>query len=56
MAGSTLDAEARARLVVRLRTLQWKLDAAQRPADEVGLAAGEDDDIFAVIDRTLGLS
>lgn len=56
VAESTVDPEARGRLAARLRTLQWKLDATRPPGDEIDLTDGTDDDIFAAIDKTLGLT
>ena len=58
VAGSELDSDARSRLATRLKALQWKLDAAAAagPAEELDLAAGSDEDVFAVIDRALGRS
>jgi candicidin polyketide synthase FscB len=53
---SPLDPDARARLVIRLKALQWKLDAAEQPAPAGPLAAGTDEDIFDVIDKELGLN
>jgi acyl transferase domain-containing protein len=53
---SVLDPDARARLVTRLKALQWKLDAYGRPAGGDTFSAETDDDIFKVIDKELGLS
>jgi hypothetical protein len=56
VAESELDAEARARLVTRLKRLQWKLDAVERPARDNELVASTDDEIFEVINKELGLT
>jgi acyl transferase domain-containing protein/acyl-coenzyme A synthetase/AMP-(fatty) acid ligase len=57
--GAVLDRAERARLVTRLKALQWKLDEASQPgpADDADLfLADTDDDIFKAIDKELGLS
>jgi hypothetical protein len=55
VAESELDAAARTRLVTRLKTLQWKLDAIEPPTPDDDLADRTDDDqIFDVIDKVLG--
>ncbi|MGD0063774.1 MAG: SDR family NAD(P)-dependent oxidoreductase [Streptosporangiaceae bacterium] len=57
MAECTLDAEATARLVTRLKTLQWRLDTTEQPAAaETELAADTDDEIFDLINKALGLN
>jgi len=56
VAGSALDADARAQLVTRLKRLQWKLDAAERPAPDTDLVASTDDEIFEAINKELGLT
>jgi candicidin polyketide synthase FscB len=56
VAESALDADARARLVTRLKALQWKLEAAELPAGDDKHAADTDDDIFDVINKELGLT
>ncbi|MDH6133801.1 candicidin polyketide synthase FscB [Kitasatospora sp. MAA4] len=62
-AGAALGDEARARLVSRLKSLQWALDTADAVDDgqdqEDGgadLAASTDDEMFDLIDRELGLA
>ncbi|MGV9270905.1 type I polyketide synthase [Kitasatospora sp. NPDC003701] len=60
VAGADLDTETRAHLVLRLRTLQWKLDSPDE--DDTGehgdadLTASTDDEIFDLIDNELGLA
>ncbi|MFI9234943.1 type I polyketide synthase [Streptomyces sp. NPDC053079] len=62
--GDRLDADARTRLVQRLKTLQWKLDVADDggPAEDDGdadadlAAASSDDEMFDLIDKELGLA
>jgi acyl transferase domain-containing protein len=57
--GSEVDPADRGRLVARLRTLQWKLEAALPSGDEIDLTAGADatdEDLFDAIDKTLGLT
>jgi hypothetical protein len=60
MAGFTPDANERARLVQRLKTLLWRLDdvsAGTRNAiDGESLLSASDDEMFALIDRELGPS
>ncbi len=63
VSASDLDTENRARLVTRLKALQWKLDATGDEApDEDGagtdadLAASTDDEMFDLIDKELGLA
>jgi acyl transferase domain-containing protein/acyl-CoA synthetase (AMP-forming)/AMP-acid ligase II len=59
VAAAVLDRAERARLVTRLKALQWKLDEVGQsgPADDAGqFLAGTDDDIFKAIDKELGLS
>jgi acyl carrier protein len=59
VASTTLDTDTRARLARRLATLQWRLDAAdQDQPGETGdqeLTSATDDEMFALIDRELGL-
>ncbi|HEX9355371.1 MAG TPA: SDR family NAD(P)-dependent oxidoreductase [Streptosporangiaceae bacterium] len=55
VAESALDADARARLVTRLKALQWKLDTTEPPRDNK-LAADTDDEIFEIINKELGLT
>ena len=54
------DAETMSRLIRKLSALQWKLDAAsgEKPAetdDRTELTATTDDEMFALIDKELGL-
>ncbi len=56
VAESALDADARAHLVTRLKTLQWKLDAVEQAAPDTDLVASTDDEIFEVINKELGLT
>ncbi|WP_406210732.1 SDR family NAD(P)-dependent oxidoreductase [Kitasatospora sp. NBC_01560] len=60
VAGAELDTETRAQLVLRLRTLQWKLDTPDEddPAEhgDADLTASTDDEIFDLIDNELGLA
>ncbi|MCC3779557.1 phosphopantetheine-binding protein, partial [Streptomyces sp. UNOB3_S3] len=67
MAASELDGEARTRLLQRLKSLQWKLDAADDgttaedttaadPAASDLEAAETDDEMFDLIDKELGLA
>ncbi|MEU3877285.1 type I polyketide synthase [Streptomyces sp. NPDC029704] len=67
LAAAELDDDARARLVQRLKALQWKLDApgdgapAQDGEDDADLdadldAAATDDEMFDLIDKELGLA
>ncbi|XRQ09183.1 SDR family NAD(P)-dependent oxidoreductase [Actinomadura welshii] len=61
-----LDAAARARLVERLKTLQWRLDGGDAALDRAAappgaggdddLAASTDDEMFKLIDNELGLA
>ncbi|MFR0358575.1 SDR family NAD(P)-dependent oxidoreductase, partial [Streptomyces sediminimaris] len=55
VAGADLDARSRGRLAERLRALQWRLDAERRPDAPADLADGSDEEVFALIDKTLGL-
>jgi acyl transferase domain-containing protein len=55
VAESEMDAAARIRLVTRLKTLQWKLDAIESPTPENDLADGADDQIFDIVDKILGV-
>jgi candicidin polyketide synthase FscB len=54
VAESEMDTAARIRLVTRLKTLQWKLDAIESPTPENDLADGADDQIFDIVDKMLG--
>ncbi|MHA7962071.1 type I polyketide synthase [Streptomyces sp. L500] len=67
VAASELDGEARTRLLQRLKSLQWKLDAdddgttaedptAADPAASDLEAAETDDEMFDLIDKELGLA
>ncbi|MBB4927397.1 candicidin polyketide synthase FscB [Kitasatospora kifunensis] len=65
VSAAELDAEARTRLIARLKSLQWRLDAADEDSlDGVGDGAGEDadldastdDEMFDLIDKELGLA
>ncbi|HEY0699027.1 MAG TPA: SDR family NAD(P)-dependent oxidoreductase, partial [Micromonospora sp.] len=52
------DSDHRARLAKRLQALLWKLEADPAPADApppVELGAASDDEMFALIDKELGL-
>ncbi|WP_429194096.1 type I polyketide synthase [Kitasatospora sp. MAP12-15] len=69
-AGAALGDEARARLVTRLKSLQWKLDAVDTvdlaglgdlgdddpQGEDADLVASTDDEMFDLIDRELGLA
>ncbi|MFF7636307.1 type I polyketide synthase [Kitasatospora sp. NPDC008050] len=60
VAGCALDADTRAQLVLRLRTLQWKLDADDEDdsgdGGDADLETSTDDEIFDLIDNELGLA
>ncbi|MDH6129852.1 type I polyketide synthase [Kitasatospora sp. GP82] len=56
-----LDADVRARLITRLKSLQWKLDDVdedqpEEAGDAADLAASTDDEMFDLIDKELGLA
>ncbi|MFI9320174.1 type I polyketide synthase [Kitasatospora aureofaciens] len=59
---AALDPASRARLLTRLKSLQWRLDdGATEPADgdsepDAGLDGSTDDEMFDLIDRELGLA
>ncbi|GII95954.1 type I polyketide synthase [Sinosporangium siamense] len=61
VAGHTLDRDGRARLLSRLKTLQWKLDPLDGDETPNGdahddLGATTDDEMFDLIDKELGLT
>lgn len=60
VAGAELDTETRAQLVLRLKTLQWKLDTPDEDDSgqhgDADLTASTDDEIFDLIDNELGLA
>ncbi|MFJ8473293.1 type I polyketide synthase [Kitasatospora sp. NPDC094011] len=62
LSAAELDPDSRARLLSRLKSLQWRLDdGAAEPADaaadpDTGLDGTTDDEMFDLIDRELGLA
>jgi candicidin polyketide synthase FscB len=55
IAATELDARTRAGLVKRLATLQWQLESVAPDGDAGGLDGASDDEMFALINRELGI-